>query len=61
MVRKIIIQFLRKPFCIDIIKINLTLRRLIVLDAKYIKFYEFGSPKDVLKIEYKTIEPPKKK
>ncbi|KAA9027765.1 zinc-dependent alcohol dehydrogenase family protein [Niallia endozanthoxylica] len=29
------------------------------MDAKYIKFYEFGSPKDVLKIEYKTIEPPK--
>ncbi|WHX98018.1 zinc-dependent alcohol dehydrogenase family protein [Neobacillus sp. DY30] len=29
------------------------------MDAKYIKFYEFGSPKDVLKIEYKTIQPPK--
>jgi NADPH:quinone reductase-like Zn-dependent oxidoreductase len=29
------------------------------LDAKCIKFYEFGSPTDVLKIEYKTIEPPK--
>lgn len=29
------------------------------MDAKYINFYEFGSPKDVLKIEYKTIEPPK--
>jgi NADPH:quinone reductase-like Zn-dependent oxidoreductase len=29
------------------------------LDSKYINFYEFGSPKDVLKIEYKTIEPPK--
>lgn len=27
--------------------------------SKYISFYEFGSPKDVLKIEYKTIEPPK--
>jgi NADPH:quinone reductase-like Zn-dependent oxidoreductase len=29
------------------------------LDAKCIRFYEFGSPKDVLKIEYKAIEPPK--
>jgi NADPH:quinone reductase-like Zn-dependent oxidoreductase len=29
------------------------------LDAKCIKFYEFGSPKDVLKVEYKTVEPPK--
>jgi NADPH:quinone reductase-like Zn-dependent oxidoreductase len=29
------------------------------LDAKCIKFYEFGSPKDVLKVEYKGIEPPK--
>ncbi|MGJ7913341.1 zinc-dependent alcohol dehydrogenase family protein [Neobacillus sp. LXY-1] len=29
------------------------------MNAKYITFYEFGSPKDVLKIEYKTIEPPK--
>ena len=29
------------------------------MEAKYINFYEFGSPKDVLKIEYKTIEPPK--
>ena len=29
------------------------------MDAKCIKFYEFGSPKDVLKVEYKTIEPPK--
>ncbi|MEB1808871.1 MAG: zinc-dependent alcohol dehydrogenase family protein [Bacillaceae bacterium] len=29
------------------------------MDAKYINFYEFGSPKDVLKIECKTIEPPK--
>jgi NADPH:quinone reductase-like Zn-dependent oxidoreductase len=28
------------------------------LDAKCIKFYEFGSPKDVLKVEYKSIEPP---
>jgi NADPH:quinone reductase-like Zn-dependent oxidoreductase len=30
-----------------------------VLDAKCIKFYEFGSPKDVLKVEDKSIEPPK--
>lgn len=29
------------------------------MDAKCIKFYEFGSPKDVLKVEYKCIEPPK--
>ena len=29
------------------------------MDAKSIKFYEFGSPKDVLKVEYKSIEPPK--
>lgn len=29
------------------------------MDAKYIKFDKFGSPRDVLKIEYKTIEPPK--
>lgn len=29
------------------------------MDAKYIKFNEFGSPKDVLKVEYKSIEPPK--
>ena len=29
------------------------------MDAKCIKFYEFGSPKDVLKVEYKGIEPPK--
>lgn len=29
------------------------------MDAKCIKFYEFGSPKDVLKIEYKNVEPPK--
>ena len=29
------------------------------MDAKCIKFYEFGSPKDVLKVEYKNIEPPK--
>jgi NADPH:quinone reductase-like Zn-dependent oxidoreductase len=29
------------------------------LDAKSIRFYEFGSPKDVLKVEYKAIEPPK--
>lgn len=31
----------------------------MVLDAKSIKFYEFGSPKDVLKVEYKAIAPPK--
>ncbi|MDR4887531.1 zinc-dependent alcohol dehydrogenase family protein [Fredinandcohnia sp. QZ13] len=29
------------------------------MDAKIIKFYEFGSPRDVLRVEYKTIEPPK--
>ena len=29
------------------------------MDAKCIKFYEFGSPKDVLRIESKSIEPPK--
>ena len=29
------------------------------MDAKCIKFYEFGSPKDVLKVEYKGIVPPK--
>ncbi len=29
------------------------------MDAKSIKFYEFGSPKDVLRVEYKDIEPPK--
>lgn len=29
------------------------------MDAKCIRFYEFGSPKDVLQIEYKAIEPPK--
>lgn len=29
--------------------------------GKCIKFYEFGSPKDVLKVEYKSIEPPKNK
>lgn len=29
------------------------------MDAKCIKFYEFGSPKDVLKVEYKGIDPPK--
>jgi len=31
------------------------------LDAKCIKFYEFGRPKEVLKVEYKSIEPPKDK
>lgn len=30
-----------------------------MLDAKCIKFYEFGSPRDVLKVEYKSIESPK--
>ncbi|WP_374226275.1 zinc-dependent alcohol dehydrogenase family protein [Bacillus sp. sid0103] len=34
------------------------LRSLIVLNAKCIKFYKFGSPKDVLKIEYKSVESP---
>ncbi|RKP53125.1 alcohol dehydrogenase [Cohnella endophytica] len=29
------------------------------MDAKCIKFYEFGSPKDVLRVENKSIEPPK--
>ncbi|WP_242222431.1 zinc-dependent alcohol dehydrogenase family protein [Bacillus cereus group sp. BfR-BA-01380] len=29
--------------------------------GKCIKFYEFGSPKNVLKVEYKSIEPPKNK
>jgi NADPH:quinone reductase-like Zn-dependent oxidoreductase len=29
------------------------------LEAKCIKFYEFGSPRDVLSVGYKTIEPPK--
>lgn len=29
--------------------------------AKCINFYEFGSPKDVLKVEYKKIESPKEK
>lgn len=29
------------------------------MHAKCIKFYEFGSPKDVLKVEYKVLEPPK--
>ncbi|MFF2753133.1 zinc-dependent alcohol dehydrogenase family protein [Psychrobacillus sp. NPDC058041] len=29
------------------------------MDAKCIKFYEFGSPKEVLKVEDKSIEPPK--
>lgn len=29
--------------------------------GKCIKFYEFGSPKDVLKVEYKSIESPKNK
>ncbi|MEK3995320.1 zinc-dependent alcohol dehydrogenase family protein [Psychrobacillus sp. FSL K6-2365] len=28
------------------------------MDAKCIKFYEFGSPRDVLKVEYKSIESP---
>ncbi len=32
-----------------------------MLDAKCIKFYEFGSPKDVLKVEHKRIHPPKSK
>lgn len=31
------------------------------MDAKCIKFHEFGNPKDVLKIEDKTVEPPKAK
>lgn len=29
------------------------------MDTKCIKFYEFGSPKDVLRVESKNIEPPK--
>ncbi|WP_010095607.1 zinc-dependent alcohol dehydrogenase family protein [Ornithinibacillus scapharcae] len=29
------------------------------MEAKYIYFYEFGSPRDVLNIEFKTIEPPR--
>ncbi|MCZ8541871.1 zinc-dependent alcohol dehydrogenase family protein [Psychrobacillus psychrodurans] len=29
------------------------------MDAKCIKFYKFGSPRDVLKVEYKSIESPK--
>ncbi len=29
------------------------------MEAKCIKLYEFGSPKDVLRIESKSIEPPK--
>lgn len=29
------------------------------MKSKCVKFYEFGSPKDVLKIEYTKIEPPK--
>ncbi|MBU8878214.1 zinc-dependent alcohol dehydrogenase family protein [Bacillus sp. FJAT-29790] len=29
------------------------------MDTKCIKFYEFGSPKDVLRVESKSIEPPK--
>ena len=29
------------------------------MEAKCIKFYEFGSPKDVLKVEDNSIEPPK--
>ncbi|HWL23878.1 MAG TPA: zinc-dependent alcohol dehydrogenase family protein [Ureibacillus sp.] len=29
------------------------------MDAKCIKFYEFGSPQNVLKVEDKSIEPPK--
>lgn len=29
------------------------------MEAKCIKFYEFGSPKDVLRVESKRIEPPK--
>ncbi|OCA92005.1 zinc-dependent alcohol dehydrogenase family protein [Bacillus wudalianchiensis] len=30
-----------------------------MLDAKCIKFYEFGSPRDVVKVESKSIQPPK--
>jgi len=29
------------------------------LEAKCLKFYEFGSPQNVMKVEYKSIEPPK--
>jgi NADPH:quinone reductase-like Zn-dependent oxidoreductase len=29
------------------------------LEAKCIRFYQFGRPQDVLKVEYKSIEPPK--
>ncbi|KAF0821439.1 zinc-dependent alcohol dehydrogenase family protein [Cytobacillus firmus] len=29
------------------------------MDAKCIKYYEYGNPKDVLKVEYKSVEPPK--
>lgn len=32
---------------------------MIALDAKCIKFNEFGNPQDVLKVEYKSIQPPK--
>ncbi len=41
--------------------INLIDRKgdLVILDAKCIKFYEFGSPKNVLKVEDKRMEPPK--
>lgn len=31
----------------------------VILEAKCIKFYEFGNPLDVLKVENKYIEPPK--
>jgi len=30
------------------------------LEAKCIKFYEFGSPRDVLNVEYNSVEPPKR-
>lgn len=29
------------------------------MEAKCIKFYEFGRPQDVLRVEYKSVEPPK--
>ena len=29
------------------------------MEAKCLKFYEFGSPQNVMKVEYKSIEPPK--
>ena len=29
------------------------------MEAKCLKFYEFGSPQNVIKVEYKSIEPPK--